>query len=149
MGHFLCQIRGGRYAGVAELADAPDLGSGVPDVRVRVSSSARFSPVPRQGSGYAVVAQLVERHLAKVEVASPSLVYRSTISCELSHAGVTQWQSSSLPSWLRGFDSHHPLSSPKSPERQGKSTCGKIPRVFSLTVSISNAARKRYLHRSS
>ena len=27
--------------------------------------------------GYAVVAQLVERHLAKVEVASPSLVYRS------------------------------------------------------------------------
>ncbi len=27
----------------------------------------------------AVVAQLVERHLAKVEVASPSLVYRSNI----------------------------------------------------------------------
>ena len=26
---------------------------------------------------HAVVAQLVERHLAKVEVASPSLVYRS------------------------------------------------------------------------
>ena len=24
-------------------------------------------------------------------------------------AGVAQWQSSSLPSWLRGFDSHHPL----------------------------------------
>ena len=32
------------YAGVAKLADAPDLGSGVPDVRVRVSSSA-LSPV--------------------------------------------------------------------------------------------------------
>ena len=29
-------------------------------------------------SSRAVVAQLVERHLAKVEVASPSLVYRST-----------------------------------------------------------------------
>ncbi len=29
------------------------------------------------GTRYAVVAQLVERHLAKVEVASPSLVYRS------------------------------------------------------------------------
>ena len=29
---------------------------------------------------YAVVAQLVERHLAKVEVASPSLVYRSNHS---------------------------------------------------------------------
>ena len=28
---------------------------------------------------FAVVAQLVERHLAKVEVASPSLVYRSII----------------------------------------------------------------------
>ena len=24
-------------------------------------------------------------------------------------AGVAQWQSSSLPSWSRGFDSHHPL----------------------------------------
>ena len=63
-------------AGVAELADAPDLGSGVPDVRVRVSSSALFT-VSSTGCGYAVVAQLVERHLAKVEVASPSLVYRS------------------------------------------------------------------------
>ena len=28
---------------------------------------------------FAVVAQLVERHLAKVEVASPSLVYRSIV----------------------------------------------------------------------
>jgi hypothetical protein len=25
------------------------------------------------------------------------------------YAGVAQWQSSSLPSWLCGFDSHHPL----------------------------------------
>ena len=33
--------------------------------------------IPPQGTIYAVVAQLVERHLAKVEVASPSLVYRS------------------------------------------------------------------------
>ena len=29
------------YADVAELADAPDLGSGVPDVQVQVLSSAR------------------------------------------------------------------------------------------------------------
>ena len=57
------------------MADAPDLGSGVPDVRVRVSSSALIRLRPE--SGFAVVAQLVERHLAKVEVASPSLVYRS------------------------------------------------------------------------
>ena len=56
------------------MADAPDLGSGVSDVRVRVSSSALYLLPGRQ---YAVVAQLVERHLAKVEVASPSLVYRS------------------------------------------------------------------------
>ena len=33
--------------------------------------------IPPQGTMYAVVAQLVERNLAKVEVASPSLVYRS------------------------------------------------------------------------
>ena len=28
---------------------------------------------------------------------------------ERAHAGVAQWQSSSLPSWLCGFDSRHPL----------------------------------------
>ncbi len=37
-------------------------------------SVVRFRP---KAPCYAVVAQLVERHLAKVEVASPSLVYRS------------------------------------------------------------------------
>ena len=57
-----------RRAGVAKLADAPDLGSGVE----RRMSSSLFARTK-----YAVVAQLVERHLAKVEVASPSLVYRS------------------------------------------------------------------------
>ena len=36
--------------------------------------------IPPQGTFDAVVAQLVERHLAKVEVASPSLVYRSIFS---------------------------------------------------------------------
>ncbi len=78
MGHLFCPIPPVGHAGVAELADAPDLGSGVPDVRVRVSSSALFSGRPFHcSSGHAVVAQLVERHLAKVEVASPSLVYRS------------------------------------------------------------------------
>ena len=35
--------------------------------------------IPPQGTMDAVVAQLVERHLAKVEVASPSLVYRSIL----------------------------------------------------------------------
>ena len=79
MGHFSADP-GGSHAGVAELADAPDLGSGVSDVRVRVSSSALFRS--STGCGSAVVAQLVERHLAKVEVASPSLVYRSQESSE-------------------------------------------------------------------
>ena len=55
---------------MAELADAPDLGSGVE----RRMSSSLFARTM-----LAVVAQLVERHLAKVEVASPSLVYRSNM----------------------------------------------------------------------
>ena len=50
------------------MADASDLGSGA----VRCKSSSLFVRTI-----YAVVAQLVERHLATVEVASPSLVYRS------------------------------------------------------------------------
>ena len=46
-------------------------------IRVQISSSApSFRPLTPVS--YAVVAQLVERNLAKVEVASPSLVYRST-----------------------------------------------------------------------
>ena len=56
---------------MAELADALDLGSSVNDMGVRVSSSA-----PKQicGSG-----SVVERHLAKVNVASSNLVSRSKI----------------------------------------------------------------------
>ena len=30
-------------------------------------------------------------------------------SCHPDSAGVVQWQNTSLPSWIRGFDSHHPL----------------------------------------
>ncbi len=48
----------------------------------RRKSSSLFVRIPS-----AVVAQLVERHLAKVEVASPSLVYRSIFF----FAGVAQW----------------------------------------------------------
>ena len=47
----------------------------------KLATRVRFpSPAPsaiHRARGFAVVAQLVERHLAKVEVASPSLVYRS------------------------------------------------------------------------
>ena len=68
MGHLFCPLAPAGHAGVAELADAPDLGSGAR----RCKSSSLFARTI-----FAVVAQLVERHLAKVEVASPSLVYRS------------------------------------------------------------------------
>ena len=58
---------------MAELADALDLGSSVPDVRVQVSLSA-----PRSKKvNLAGIAQLVEHNLAKVRVASSSLVFRS------------------------------------------------------------------------
>ena len=59
---------------MAELADALDLGSSVPDVRVQVSLSA-----PRS-KNLAGIAQLVEHNLAKVRVASSSLVSRSKIT---------------------------------------------------------------------
>ncbi len=97
-----------RRCGRGGMADAPDLGSGA----ARRKSSSLFVRTI-----YAVVAQLVERNLAKVEVASPSLVYRST-SILYGCAGVAQWQSSSLPSWSRGFDSHHPLHSPSAQLRE-------------------------------
>ena len=55
------------------MADALDLGSSVPDVRVQVSLSA-----PRSKKvNLAGIAQLVEHNLAKVRVASSSLVSRS------------------------------------------------------------------------
>ena len=61
---------------MAELADALDLGSSVPDVRVQVSLSA-----PRSKKvNLAGIAQLVEHNLAKVRVASSSLVSRSRIT---------------------------------------------------------------------
>ena len=55
-------------AGVAELADALDLGSSVFDVGVRVPS-----PAPQ----FCGSSSVVEHHLAKVGVASSNLVFRS------------------------------------------------------------------------
>ena len=57
---------------------------------VRFRSEAPQNGSPKKSSAYAAVAHLVERHLAKVEVASSSLVGRS-IGSEIS-----------LPSWWRG-----------------------------------------------
>ena len=51
------------------------------------------------GTRYAVVAQLVERHLAKVEVASPSLVYRSILFCGCS--SMAELQPSKLATRVR------------------------------------------------
>ena len=42
---------------------------------------------PEKSGAYAGVAHLVERHLAKVEVASSSLVARSTAAADLSIRG--------------------------------------------------------------
>ena len=53
------------------MADAPALGAGVLDVGVQVPSSA--PQCNRCGSG-----SVVERYLAKVDVASSNLVFRST-----------------------------------------------------------------------
>ena len=61
------------YAGVAELADALDLGSSAYGVGVRLPSSAPYYfKLIICGSG-----SVVERHLAKVNVASSNLVFRS------------------------------------------------------------------------
>ena len=54
------------YAGVAELADAPDLGSGVS----RRGGSSPFTRISGNGS-------VVEHRLAKARVASSNLVFRS------------------------------------------------------------------------
>ena len=77
-------------------------------------------PRTMQSRGYAVVAQLVERHLAKVEVASPSLVYRSTCGC----SSMVELQPSKLVTWVR-FPSPAPaqrvlfMGSPQETVRKG------------------------------
>ena len=75
------------------MADAPDLGSGAE----RRKSSSLFVRTIFGTPFSAVVAQLVERHLAKVEVASPSLVYRSTCGC----SSMVELQPSKLVTWVR------------------------------------------------
>ena len=89
------------------MADAPDLGSGVSG---RMSSSLIVRTVsfaPQRYVEHAVVAQLVERHLAKVEVAGPSPVYRSTCGC----SSMAELQPSKLATRVR-------FPSPAPEERQ-------------------------------
>ena len=75
-------------ADVAELADALDLGSSAFGVGVRLPSSA---PICESGS-------MVERHLAKVDVAGSSPVFRSTI-CRYRISVILQ--PSKLERWVR------------------------------------------------
>ena len=58
-------------AGMAELADARDLKS--------LDPKDHTGSTPVLGTILAEIAQLVERHLAKVEVAGPSPVFRSRL----------------------------------------------------------------------
>ena len=39
----------------------------------------------------------------------------TSVTREQRYAGVVQWQNTSLPSWIRGFDSHHPLCGAETP----------------------------------
>ena len=68
----IATIYNGYHATVAELADAPDLGSGIHDVGVQVSSVAPDKTTILCGSG-----SVVERCLAKANVAGPNPVSRS------------------------------------------------------------------------
>ena len=65
------------------------------------------------------VAQLVEHHLAKVDVASSSLVVRSQDTVEASsrclHGGVAERRGSGLQSRIRGFESRPHLGGKPAP----------------------------------
>ena len=92
MGHFLL-LSPVLSCGRGGMADAPDLGSGVE----RRKSSSLFVRTVSRFPRYAVVAQLVECHLAKVDVAGPSPVYRSTRGC----SSMVELQPSKLVTWVR------------------------------------------------
>ena len=49
-------------------------------------------------------------YLLKTLTAIYNIIFgKYIVKIGLVYAGVVQWQNSSLPSWSRGFDSHHPL----------------------------------------
>ena len=105
------------------MADAPALGAGVLDVGVQVPSSAPQCNLCGSGS-------VVERYLAKVDVASSNLVFRSTktqLVCVLyiektayinkQHGRLAQLvEQLTLNQWVRGSS---PRSSTKSPRNFG------------------------------
>ena len=77
----------------------------------------------RQAGEQADVAQLVERNLAKVEVASSSLVVRSERSEPLGlHGGVAERRGNGLQIRLHGFESRLHLDCSNAP------SCGRFVR---------------------
>ena len=88
------------------MADAPDLGSGA----LRRMSSSLFARTTQAACGSSSVGRAPPCQGGGRE-SEPRLPLHNL-------AGVAQWQSSSLPSWSRGFDSHHPLQQPYAPLAQ-------------------------------
>ena len=75
------------------MADAPDLGSGA-NWRMGSSPFARTNYI---SSGACGSSSVVECHLAKVDVASSNLVYRSICGC----SSMAELQPSKLATWVR------------------------------------------------
>ena len=111
-----CHARGRRFD--------PDPGRQFASVAQSVEQGTEnprvIGSIPIGGTINADVAHPVERHLAKVEVASPSLVYRSTCGC----SSMVELQPSKLVTWVR-FPSPAPaqrvlfMSSPQETVRRG------------------------------
>ncbi len=95
MGHSHDLIRLACLCGRGGMADAPDLGSGA--FGCVSSSLVARTYVLSEAREYAVVAQLVECHLAKVDVAGPNPVYRSICGC----SSMVEPQPSKLVTWVR------------------------------------------------
>ncbi len=74
---FLRQQNIFQYAGVAELADAPDLGSGA-------ARRGGSTPFTRTNLNLCGSSSVVEHHLAKVGVAGSNPVFRS-------NGGIAKW----------------------------------------------------------
>ena len=73
---------------------------------------------PRQLNSNADVAQLVAHHLAKVRVASSSLVIRSKyirVLWRKLHGGLVEWLGNGLQNRVHGFDSRIHLQAGNSP----------------------------------
>ena len=65
-----------KYAGVVELADTPDLGSGVPDVQVQVLSPAPYRVfITDLSYGHSIFLQFRVSSLCMEQVLRPALLF--------------------------------------------------------------------------